>query len=481
MINRRAFLQISSAAAGGLLVSLCADLPSGAQQPRPPTFPPDAFVHVRLDGTIVVQVNRLEFGQGAQTALPAILADEMDADWSHVVAELAPAADVYKDPVFGLQMVGGSASIPNSFQQYRELGAKTRAMLVAIAAERWGVPADQCHTSNSVVTGPANQSVRYADLASDAARRPIPDTVRLKTPSEFRLIGTRVRRLDSRAKCDGSQKFGLDLDLPGMRTALLARPPVFGARVKSVDDADARSVIGAHDIFEIPLVRGSAVAVVADTFWSAKQVRDRLRIEWDLSGLERADSSRLWTHYRSLALVAGKVAVQRGDDRAIDSIPHAKRIIAQFEFPYLAHAPMEPLNATIRFDGDRAEAWVPSQAQTLDQIAIADVLGLKPDQVTFHTEYAGGGFGRRTPLDSHIPREAAAVAKRMRGVPIKLVWTREDDVQGGYYRPMFAHRFEMGVGDDGMPAASKHVIVGQSDNRQRQRIRAFPVRTVSTS
>jgi isoquinoline 1-oxidoreductase beta subunit len=460
-VHRRTFLQICSAAAGGLLISIHSDV-SSAQQPSPPTFPPDAFVHVRPDGTIVIQVNRLEFGQGAQTALPAILADEMDADWSHVVAELAPAADVYKDPVFGLQMVGGSASIPNSFQQYRELGAKTRAMLIATAAERWRVPADQCHTSNSVVTGPANQSARYADLASDAAGRPIPDTVRLKTPSEFRLIGTRVKRLDSRPKCDGSQKFGLDLDLSGMRTALLARPPVFGARVKSVDDAIARSVAGVQDIFEIPLVHGSAIAVVADKFWSAKQARDRLKVEWDLSGLERADSSRLWMQYKSLAHAAGKLAVQRGDDRTIDSIPLANRIVAEFEFPYLAHAPMEPLNATVRFDGDRAEAWVPSQAQTLDQVAIADVLGLKPEQVTFHTEYAGGGFGRRTPLDSHLPREVAAIAKRMRGLPIKLVWTREDDVQGGYYRPMFAHRVEIGIDDDGMPLASKHVIVGQS-------------------
>ena len=462
MINRRAFLQKSSAAAGGLLVSIYVDVPSGAQQPSPATFPPDAFVHVRPDGTIVIQVNRLEFGQGAQTALAAILADEMDADWSRVVAELAPAADVYKDPVFGLQMVGGSASIPNSFQQYRELGAKTRAMLVTIAAERWRAPADQCHTSNSVVTGPANQSARYADLASDAARKPIPDAVRLKTPSEFRLIGTRIKRLDSRAKCDGSHKFGLDLELPGMRTVLLARPPVFGARVKSLDDAEARRVMGVHDVFEIPLVRGSAVAVVADTFWSAKQARDRLKVEWDISGLERADSAQLWTQYKSLAQVAGKTAVQRGNDRILDSIAPASRIVAEFEFPYLAHTAMEPLNATVRFDGDRAEAWVPSQAQTLDQVAIADVLGLKPDQVTFHTEYAGGGFGRRTPLDSHIPREAAAIAKRVRGTPIKLVWTREDDVKGGYYRPMFAHRVEMAIGEDGMPAASKHVIVGQS-------------------
>ncbi len=335
-------------------------------------------------------------------------------------------------------------------------------MLVGAAAERWRVAPDRCRTSHSVVTGPANQSARYADLATDAARRPIPDTARLKAPSEFRLIGTPIKRLDSQAKCDGSQKFGLDLDLPGMRTALLARPPVFGARVKSVDDAEARRVIGVHDVFEIPLVRGSAVAVVSDRFWSAKQARDRLQVEWDLSGLERADSSRLWTEYRSLANVAGRVAIHRGDDRTVDSIVSANRIVAEFEFPYLAHAPMEPLNATVRFDGDRAEAWVPSQAQTLDQAAIAEVLGLKPDQVPYHPETAGGGFGRRTPLDSHIPREAAAIARRMRGMPIKLVWTREDDIQGGYYRPMFAHRVEMAIGDDGMPAASRHVVVGQS-------------------
>jgi len=461
VVDRRAFLQICSAAAGGLLVSLHSDA-SSTQQPSPPTFPPDAFVHVRTDGTIVIQVNRLEFGQGAQTALAAILADEMDADWSQVAAELAPAADVYKDPVFGLQMVGGSASIPNSFQQYRELGAKVRGMLVGAAAERWRVAADRCRTSNSVVTGPANQSARYGDLATAAAGRPIPDTVRLKTPSEFRLIGSRIKRLDSRAKCDGSQKFGLDLDLPGLRTALLARPPVFGARVRSVDDAEARRVMGVHDIFEIPLVRGSAVAVVADKFWSAKQARDRLKVEWDLSGLERADSSRLRAQFKDLTNAAGKVAVQRGDDRILDSSPSASRIVAEFEFPYLAHAPMEPLNASVRFDGDRAEAWVPSQAQTLDRVAIAEVLELKPEQVTFHTEYAGGGFGRRTPLDSHIPREAAAIAKRMRGMPIKWVWTREDDIQGGYYRPMFAHRVEMAVDDDGMPAAWRHVIVGQS-------------------
>src|ERR1700686_5090438 len=465
-LNRRSFLRVSAAAAGGLLVSLYLDLPALAQEGRqtPPAkiYPPDAFVHIRPDGKIVIQVNRREFGQGVHTSLPMILADEMDADWSQVEAQLAPAADAYKDPLYGIQMVGASGSIAHSFQQYRELGAKARAMLVSTAADRWRVSPDQCRTANSVVYGPGNQSARYAELASDAARRPVPDKVRLKNPSEFRLIGKRVRRLDSRAKCDGSQKFGLDLDLPGMKIALVTHPPVFGGRVKSVDDGEARKLEGVHDVFEIPLVKGSGVAVVADRFWTAKQARDRLKIDWDLSGIELANSSDLFARYKEMARTPGNVAIARGDDKALDQMGASNRIIAEYEFPYLAHTPMEPLNATIRFDGDAAEAWVPSQFQTSDQMAIAEVLDLKPEQVTFHTEFAGGGFGRRAVPDCHVSREAAAIAKHLRGTSVKLIWAREDDVRGGYYRPMHVHRVEIGVGSDGMPLAWRHVIVGQS-------------------
>jgi isoquinoline 1-oxidoreductase beta subunit len=465
-LNRRSFLRVSAAAAGGLLVSLYLDVPAfareGNQAQPPKVYPPDAFVHVRPDGKILITVNRLEFGQGVQTSLPMLLADEMDADWSQVNAQLAPAADVYKDPLYGIQMVGGSGSIAHSFQQYRELGAKTRAMLVAAAADLWHVSPDQCRTENSVVYGPGNRSARYAELAKDAARKPIPEKARLKNPSEFRLIGKKIRRLDSRPKCDGSQKFGLDLDLPEMKIAVVARPPVFGGKVRSFDDKDARAITGVREVFEIPLAKGSAVAVVADRFWTAKQARDRLKIDWDLSGIEHADSSQLWSRYKELVRTPGNVAVSRGDEKALEQIPPSNRIVVEYEFPYLAHTPMEPLNATVRFTGDRAEAWVPSQFQTMDQMAIAEVLGLKPEQVTFHTEFAGGGFGRRAVADSHVPREAAVIAKRVRGTPVKLIWTREDDVRGGYYRPMHAHRVEIGIGRDGMPAAWRHVVVGQS-------------------
>ena len=466
LLGRRSFIRASATVAGGMLISLYLDLPLTAQeagQAKPQTYPPDAFVHINPDGKIIIQVNRLEFGQGVQTSLPMILADEMDADWSHVVAELAPAADVYRDPVYGIQMVGGSGSIAHSFQQYRELGAKTRAMLIAAAADQWKVPANECRTEASVVRGPGGRSATYADLADAAAHMPVPETVPLKNAGDFRLVGKKTRRLDSRPKCNGSLKFGLDLDLPGMKVALVAHPPTFGASPKSVDDKEARSIPGVADIFEIPTVsKGTAVAVVADKFWTAKQARDLLKIEWDFTGVERADSQQLWTKYKELARTPGNVAVASGDEKAMDGIPATSRIVAEYEFPYLAHSPMEPLNTTIRFDGDRAEVWAGSQFQTFDQAAIAEVLGLKPDQITFHTEMAGGGFGRRAVPDSHVQREAAAIAKRLRGTPVKLVWTREDDVQGGYYRPMHAHRIEIGIGADGLPLAWRHVVVGQS-------------------
>lgn len=468
-LSRRSFLRVSAAAAGGLLVALYLDAPAASAQeggpPRPTSkvYPPDAFVHVRPDGKIVIQVNRLEFGQGVHTALPMILADEMDADWSQVVAELAPAADVYKDPVFGIQMVGGSGSIAHSYQQYREVGAKTRVMLVASAAKRWNVAPDACRTEQSVVRGPNGQSAKYAELADEAAHMTVPSSVKLKDPSQFRLVGKKMPRLDSRPKCDGSLKFGLDLDLPGMKVAVVAHPPVFGARVKSVDDAAARGIEGVREVFEIQLARGATgVAVVADKFWPAKQARDLLKIEWDFSGVERADSAQMREQYKQLSHTAGMKSVAQGEAKAIDSIAAANRIVAEYEFPYLAHSPMEPLNTTIRFDGERAEAWAGSQFQTFDQMAIAEVLGLKPEQVTFHTEMAGGGFGRRAVTDSHVQREAAQIAKRLRGTPVKLVWTREDDVRGGYYRPMHVHRVEVGIGADGMPQAWRHVVVGQS-------------------
>ncbi len=467
-ITRRSFLRASATAAGGLLISLYFDrteAQEGASAPQGPpkiNYPPDAFVEIRPDGKIVIQVNRLEFGQGVQTALPMVLADEMDADWANVVPQLAPAADIYKDPVFGIQMVGGSGSIAHSFHQYRELGAKTRAMLISAAAKNWNVSAESLRTEPSVVVGPGGKRATYAELAKAASAAPVPSSIRLKNPSEFRYVGKRTPRLDSRAKCDGSIKFGLDFDQAGMLTAVVAHPPVFGAKVKSFTDDEAKRVEGVREIFEIPLPRGSGIAVVADKFWTAKRARDLLKIDWDTGTVVKEDSTVLWAKYKQLAGTKGLSVVARGDEATIEKIAAANRIVAEFEFPYLAHAPMEPLNTTIRFDGDRAEAWVGSQFQTFDQMAIAQTLGLKPEQVTFHTEITGGGFGRRAVPDSHVQREAAEIAKRLRGTTVKLIWSREDDIRGGFYRPMFLHRVEVGVGADGLPSAWRHVVVGQS-------------------
>jgi isoquinoline 1-oxidoreductase beta subunit len=443
------------------MLALQLDLPVAAEEKSALKYPPKDFVHIRPDGAIIIQVNRLEFGQGVSTALPLVLAEELDADWSQVITELAPAADVYRDPLFGIQMVGGSGSIAHSFVQYRELGARARAMLVAAAAKQWKTTPARCRTEGSVVYGPKGQSLRYAELAERASAMPVPKKVTLKDPKDFKLIGKPVRRVDSRAKSDGTQKFGIDLQLPGMKTAVVAHPPVFGGRVRSFDDADARKVEGVVKIFEIPSGTGSAVAVVADSFWSAKQARDRLKIDWNLDGVSRADTTKLFEEYRRLAQQQGLVAETRGDiSQAMERT--TDRIVAEYDFPYLAHTPMEPLNATVRHDGDRAEAWVGSQFQTMDRIVIGEVLKVPPERVTFHTEMAGGGFGRRATADSHLPREAAHVAHQLPGTPVKLIWTREDDVRGGYYRPMHVHRAEIGIGADGMPAAWKHVIVGQS-------------------
>jgi len=335
-------------------------------------------------------------------------------------------------------------------------------MLVAAAAAQWKIDPGQCRTQASVIYGPNGQSAKYADVADAAASLPVPQEISLKKDSDLKLAGKKVRRLDSRAKCDGSQKFGLDVDLPGMKVALVAHPPVFGAKVKSFDASGARAVSGVHDVFEVPLVRGNGVAVVADRFWAAKQARDRLQADWDTASVEHPDSTQLFEKYRDLAKTPGNVAANRGDANAINAVPTANRILAEYEFPFLAHTPMEPLNTTIHFDGDRAEVWAGSQFQTMDHLAVAETLGLKAEQVTFHTEMAGGGFGRRAVADSHVQREAATIAKRLRGTPVKLIWTREDDVQGGYYRPMFVHRVEVGIGSDGKPATWRHVIVGQS-------------------
>lgn len=468
-VARRTFLKVS-AASGFALGAF--PLVAGAQGSAASTAPaglkpfeqPSAFVRIDADGTVTVTINRLDFGQGVQTGLPMILAEELDADWSKVRSVHGDASAAYADPISGIHITGGSNSIKNSYTQYRELGARARAMLVSAAAAQWGVDASALRTSNGFVVGPGGKKLGYGALAEAAMKQPVPEKVTLKDPRQFRLIGKPTGRLDAKAKSSGQQDYGIDVHLPGMLTAVVARPPVFGARVKSLDDSAARAIKGVKAVLRVPTDRGGeGVAIVADGYWPAKQGRDALKVEWDTSAVEKPDTTRLLAQYRELATKPGNVAMQ-ADMAPLAGAAH--KISAEFIFPYLAHAPMEPLNCTVKLDGDKAELWMGTQMPGLDAMAAAKTLGLQPQNIQVHMQMAGGGFGRRAIPTSDYVVEACGVAKAVRtaGItaPVRTLWSREDDIKGGYYRPMHVHRAEIGFDAQGKILAWNHTIVGQS-------------------
>jgi isoquinoline 1-oxidoreductase beta subunit len=394
-------------------------------------------------------------GQGIWTTLPMLVAEELDADWSRIKVEHAPAAPAYAHTAFGMQMTGGSSSTWSEFDRCRQAGATARAMLVAAAAQRFGVEPLACRTENGVVIS-GSKRARYGELAEAASKLPVPKTVPLKDPKDWKLIGKPTRRLDTPEKITGRARFGMDVQFDGLLTAVVARPPVFGGKVKSFDAAATRAVPGVRKVVQVP----SGVAVVADHYWAAKLGRDALRIEWDLGAGAGLDSAALREEFRKLAGTKGTPAAQAGNV-ASGLGKAAKTIEAEYAVPYLAHAPMEPLNATVRIGPNKCEIWTGTQFQTLDQQLAAQITGLKPEQVEIHTTFLGGGFGRRATPTSDFVSEAVQVAKAA-GAPVKTVWTREDDVRGGYYRPAYLHRARIGMGQDGLPSAWHHAIVGQS-------------------
>jgi len=464
-LQRRTFLKVAGAsglALGAFPLASCSWVPG--KSALKPTEQPSAFVQIDREGTTTVTINRLDFGQGVQTGLPMILAEELDADWSKVRSVHGDASAAYADPAMGMHLTGGSNSIKNSYTQYRELGARMRAMLVAAAAKQWGVEAGSLRTENGSVVGPGGQRLAYGELAEAAMQLPVPAKVTLKDPSQFRLIGQPTGRLDAAAKSSGRQAYGIDVRLPGMLTAVVARPPVFGARLASVDDGPAKAVRGVKAVLRIPADRGGeAVAVIADGYWPAKQGRDALKLEWDTSAVAKPDSAQLLAQYRDLAARPGVLKFD-ADVSRLASAP--QRLSAEYVFPYLAHAPMEPLNCTVAFDGGKAELWMGTQMPGLDAGAAAQVLGLKPEAVKVHTQMAGGGFGRRAIPSSDYVVEACQVAKAARAAgvnaPVRTLWSREDDIRGGYYRPLHLHRAEIGFDAQGNILAWDHVIVGQS-------------------
>jgi isoquinoline 1-oxidoreductase subunit beta len=465
-IERRDFLRLAALSGGGLAIYVGAPEAQAADAAKtspPPPADPSPFIKILPDNTVEIRVNRLDFGQGASTALPMLVAEELDVDWKQVRSSLAPAGDAYKDPYFGLQMTGGSSAVPNSWKQHREIGAAARQMLIAAAAEQWKVEPASCKTGAGMVRH-GNKRASYASLASAAAKQPVPKQVVLKTPAEYHTIGQGKGRIDAVATAKGQKRYGIDMRLPNQKVALLVRAPTFGGQVASFDATAAKAIKGVSDVIEVPTDRGGrGLAVIATGYWPAKQARDALKVQWKKGVGDTTSTGALFASFREEAK-APKMTALQGDVSALPGA--AKKIVADYEFPYLAHAPMEPLNATFELKGDRATVWAGTQFQTVDQAAIAETLGWKPEQVTLNTLPAGGGFGRRAVPSSDYLREGAEIAKawaaKEPGVPIKVLWSREDDIKGGHYRPAHVHHVEIGLDAKGKVLAWDHAIVGQS-------------------
>jgi isoquinoline 1-oxidoreductase beta subunit len=470
-LTRRDFLKATGMAGGGLMLAVglpfeSGGRPSRAQQaPAKAPYAPAAFVRIGTDDSVTVVINRLEFGQGVFTSMAMLVAEELDADWSKVRAQHAPAAAVYVHPKLGIQTTGGSDSISSSWSQYRTIGATARLMLIEAAAQQWGVSRDRLDTRGSQVIeiGGHKRRASYGSLAEAAMKLPVPARAGVKAdPKDFEIIGKPTRRIDSREKVNGAAEFSIDKKLPGLRVAVVARPPVFGGKVLKLDDAKAKAVRGVKAVLLVQVERGSGIAVIADGYWPALKGREALEIEWELpAGVTTGDQL---AQYRQLAREPGLPARRDGDPGALAAA--ARKIEAEFTFPYLAHAAMEPLSCTVDLKADRMTVWCGSQFQTGDQVLAAAAAELKQEQVELITTFAGGAFGRRANPTADYVVEAVRVAREMKKAaidgPVKVIWSREDDMKGGYYRPSALHRVAVGLDDKGMPAGWQHSIVAQS-------------------
>ncbi len=463
--NRRDLLKAGAALTIGFY------LPAGTGRATsiPPAmgaaFEPNAFVRIGADDTVTVISKHLEMGQGAYTGLATIVAEELDADWASVRVEGAPAdAKRYNNIAFGpMQGTGGSTAIANSWDQLRNAGATARAMLVSAAAQRWSVPAGEISVSEGTVEHKASgKRARFGELAMDASKLPVPTTVKLKDPTQFKLIGKNTTRVDARSKSDGTALFTQDVRLPGMLTAAVIHPPLFGAKVRSFDASKAKAIKGVKAVVQFDTAVRSGVAVLASDFWTAKKAAEAVTIEWDDSAAFKRNSVDMFADYRELAKQPGLSAAKKGD--ANQAFAGAARTLeATYEFPFLAHASMEPLNCVVRIGARDCEVWNGEQFQTVDQMSVASVVGMPPSSVQVHQLFAGGSFGRRANAFSDYLVEAAAIAKAAAvDVPVKMVWTREQDTRAGFYRPMYVHALKAGLDKSGKIIAWQHRIVGQS-------------------
>ncbi|HET6491252.1 MAG TPA: xanthine dehydrogenase family protein molybdopterin-binding subunit [Syntrophales bacterium] len=459
-MSRREFLKTSTVMGSGLVLGFHLPLQGYsalAEACSKALFAPNAFIRIGTDNEVTIIVNKSEMGQGVYTSLPMMLAEELECNWSKVRVEAAPVDPAYNHTQWGtMQGTGGSSSVRSEWDRFRKAGATARVMLVAAAAAVWKVDPAECRTENGIVFSPDGKTLTYGQVAERAAEMPVPENVPLKSPAQFKMIGKPVHRLDTPEKTTGKAIFGIDEHVPNMVTALIARPPVFGGKIASLNADKARAVPGVLDVLQVP----SGVAVIATGFWPAKRGRDLLEIQWDDGEGARLTTAGLREQFRSLAGTQGTIARKEGDpSKALRNA--SQRIQAEYEGPFLAHAMMETLNCLVDWRGDRCDIWTGTQFQTADRNAAAAVLGLKPGQVKIHTTFLGGGFGRRANPHSDYVVEAAHVAKAVKK-PVKVIWTREDDIRGGYYRPMWYSRLAAGLDAGGNPVSWQHTIVGQS-------------------
>lgn len=454
--TRRSFLKIGAALGGGLLLGVrVAGGASAAGKSAPPatTFAPNAWVRIDSDDSITVIIDRSEMGQGVMTSLAMLVAEELEVPVEKLRTEFAPAAPAYINQLTDAQATGGSTSVRNGWEPLREAGATAREMLIDAAAQTWQVARKACRAEGGAVIHPdGKQRLSYGALAERAARLPVPKAVKLKDPAQFRIIGQATTALDISAKVNGTAVFGTDVQLPGMLTAVVARCPVFGGRLKSFDAEAARQVPGVRHVVTID----SGVAVAADNFWSASRGRERLNPIWDAGPLVALNSAAIRQRFAEAADKPGSEQRSVGDV-AKGLAQAARRIEAEYETPYLAHAPMEPMNCTVRLDKTRCDVWVPTQAQGAAQAETVRLTGLPQNAVHIHTTFIGGGFGRR--LNQDFVTEAVQIAKAV-GTPVQLLWTLGDDLQHDHYRPANLTRLQGGVDAKGRASAWRQRIVG---------------------
>lgn len=464
-VSRRAFIVASAAVGGGLALAVWTRrvLHEPPLDPADAPFAPDAWVRLDTTGRVTVIVARSEMGQGISTAIPMLVAEEMDADWDRVGFEFAPANAAYYNPAMGLQATGGSTGLWTAWEPLRRAGAAARAMLIAAAADRLGVDPATLHTEPGIVVHAASgQRLDYGTLAPDAARQPVPEAITLKDPARFRLIGTPVRRLDTRDKITGRALFGMDARPAGALVAVVARCPVFGGQVAGVDEGAARAVPGVIDVVRI----SAGVAVVAEHTWAALQGRDALQVTWDEGRGVEFDDAGLWRRLAESVEAPGRRVGQGQDVAAILEVA-ARVVEMEYRLPYLAHACMEPMNCTADVRPDGVTLWVPTQFQAGPRYlagggargVAARIAGVGVDRVEVHTTFLGGGFGRRSEVD--FVRDACETSRAV-GRPVQVVFTREDDLQHDFYRPAFLHRIAIALDGEGLPFAWRHRVASPS-------------------